>query len=48
MPGVSEVPVAMTVGEVIDIYDRGDEYLMVIKDEADGQKNLRALVQAGQ
>lgn len=26
------------------IYDRGDEYLMVIKDEADGQKNLRALV----
>lgn len=26
------------------IYDRGGEYLMVIKDEADGQKNLRALV----
>ena len=26
------------------IYDRGDDYLMVIKDEADGQKNLRALV----
>ncbi len=26
------------------IYDRGDEYLMIIKDEADGQKNLRALV----
>jgi len=26
------------------LYARGDEYLMVIKDEADGQKNLRALV----
>ncbi len=25
------------------ILDRGEEYLMVIKDEADGQKNLRAL-----
>jgi hypothetical protein len=26
------------------ILDQGDEFLMVVKDEADGQKNLRALV----
>lgn len=28
------------------LLDRGDEYLMVIKDEAEGQKNLRALASA--
>lgn len=28
------------------LYRHGDEYLMVLKDEADGQKNLRALTSA--